>query len=62
MLFFEFIVYLDDIIIDEEEEDDDDGEYFVGDFYNFDDLDESGEGLVLKIFVLFLMILNLLFK
>lgn len=59
MLFFEFIVYLDDIIIDEEEEDDDDGEYFVGDFYNFDDLNESGE-LVLKIFVLFLMIL--LFK
>lgn len=40
--------------------DDDDGEYSVGDSYNSDDSDESGEGLVLKIFVSFLM--TLLFK
>lgn len=57
---FEPTVYSDDTITDEEEEDDDDGEYSVGDSYNSDDSDESGEGLVLKIFVSFLM--TLLFK
>lgn len=59
---FEPTVYSDDTITDEEEEDDVDGEYSVGDSYNSDDSDESGEGLVLKIFVSFLMTLNLLFK
>lgn len=59
---FEPTVYSDDTITDEEEEDDDDGEYSVGDSYNSNDSDESGEGLVLKIFVSFLMTLNLLFK
>lgn len=41
---FEPTVYSDDTITDEEEEDDVDGEYSVGDSYNSDDSDESGEG------------------
>lgn len=45
-------LYSDDTITDDEEEDDDDdGEYSIGDSYDSDDSDESGQGLVLKIFV-----------
>lgn len=45
-------LYSDDTIMDDEEGDDDvDGEYSMGDSYDSDDSDESGQGLVLKIFV-----------
>lgn len=52
---FKPTLYSDDTITkdveDDDEEDDDDGEYSLGDSYDSDDSDESGQGLVLKIFV-----------
>lgn len=47
---FEPTLYSDDTIT-EDAEDNDDGEYSMGESYDSDDSDESGQGLVLKIFV-----------